>query len=126
MVITTTMILDKLDISDISIKNSNHISWSETLPSGKTLLHINNNLEDSIKMYHVFLEISYILTKGKTRPINQDLHFDVFSEFDLIALQAYLDHNFDPDTIKNTKMFERKILNKEFRALLEQRKDYNE
>lgn len=121
--ITTTMILDKLDTSEISMKNSNHISWSETQPDGKILLHINNNLTAPITMYHVFLELSYIILKGKTRPVGVDLNFSKFDELDLVALQAYLDHNFDPKLIENTKMFEEKLQAGEFTTLLWSREE---
>ena len=127
--ITTTNLLDKLDdpLVKVSIKNSNTIASVEKekiiskdgkiTKENKYIIYVNNNLKDELIMYFLFHELSHILVDNFDENSRANF-FMKFEEVDIPALQAYLDHNFDPNIISNSELFSEKMEEPRFNKMI--------
>lgn len=117
--ITTEKIVEMLNnpLVDISIRNSNNIA-NVKKEDGKYMIHVNDNLDDQLIMYFIFHELSHVLMKDFDKDFRANFFLEM-EDVDIPALRAYLDKKFDPEIIANSKLFEKKMENKEFSEMIE-------
>lgn len=118
--ITTKKIIKTLNdpLVNISIRNSHTIA-NVKKEDGKYMIHVNNNLDDELVMYFIFHELSHVIMKDFDKDSRANFFLEM-EEVDIPALKAYLDSGFNYEKIVNSKLFVKKLKNKEFAKMIEE------